>query len=431
MLSGLDSQFYEVLHLWADKYTIGADAGYNKPMGIRAMVCMRCEHPLEEGAHYCSYCGAPIEHGEVPNWRREQAERLLREAMSLNEQGRYEEALLACEGALALEPEMLPALSLKALLHEKRGQIEQAIATYQRVVQLNPLSVSERAKLEALRRQPKIAVRPVLSTARPLWLEALPAILAFIGAGVVLVVGLAVVLRLSTPSAPPAQPPSSPSESAAEPAQTAQQPPFVVNAPAESAAPAVPPVMVDPSRLALAPTPETSQPPRGAIPHSAPSASNKSEPSGKSNGAPTSQNGQTAAPAQGDLMPDVEVRESQQGGVYEIYVHKDESSSGSAPSSSPAHPREDPLETARRHQMAGNYREAIEAYMQALPTAPSQGEVHQQIAICYLRLGDKANARAHFQQAIQAYQQQIQRGQNVDSAREGIRACEQGLKLCE
>ncbi|MEN3000909.1 MAG: tetratricopeptide repeat protein [Armatimonadota bacterium] len=388
------------------------------------MVCMRCEHPVGEGAHYCSHCGAPVEHVDVPNWRRDRAERLLREALSLSEQGRYEEALLACEGALALEPEMLPALSLKALLHEKRGQIEQAIEAYQRVVQLNPLSVSERARLEALRRQPRAIVRMQAPAPRPLWVEALPAVLAFIGAGVVLVVGLVAILRLSAPSAPSASPAPPASESASAPSSAVQpSSPSPMPAQPEATSPAVPPVMVDPSRLALAPIP----PPRGAIPP-APAPSEKPPLSGKPDQV-SKPNSSSAE--QGNLMPDVEVRESQSQGVYEIYVHKGEASEVAPPTREAAPPPEDPLEIARRHQMAGNYREAIEAYQQALPTAPSQGDVHQQIAICYLRLNDKANARLHFQQAIQAYQLQIQRGQDVPAAQEGIRACEQGLKLCD
>jgi hypothetical protein len=167
-----------------------------------------------------------VEQTRVPDWRREQAERLLREAMSLNEQGRTEEALLACEGALALDPEWLPALSLKALLHERRGQIEQAIETYQRVVQLNPLSISERARLEALRRQPRAVGQASRGIARPLWLEALPVILAFIGAGVVLIVGLVAILRLSAPvSAPHCPSACRPSAETASPSMQPTTPP--------------------------------------------------------------------------------------------------------------------------------------------------------------------------------------------------------------
>jgi tetratricopeptide (TPR) repeat protein len=390
------------------------------------MVCMRCEHPLQEGAHYCPHCGAPVEQTRVPDWRREQAERLLREAMSLNEQGRTEEALLACEGALALDPEWLPALSLKALLHERRGQIEQAIETYQRVVQLNPLSISERARLEALRRQPRAVGQASRGGTRPLWMEALPVILAFIGAGMVLLVGLVAILRLSAPvSAPTASPPAAASAETASPSMQPATPP--AHAPNQPPQQAVPPVMVDPSRLALAPMPETTAPPRGAIPPLAAPSLEKRDSQTAPNGTSPRAKNEPPRTEQDEVLPDVEVREDTQRGVYRIEVHRNETPSNQ----STGQPREDPLEVARRHQMAGNYREAIAAYEQALPTASSPGTVHQQIAICYLRLGEKVNARTHFQQAIQAYQEQIQRGQQVEAAREGIRACEQGLKLCE
>jgi tetratricopeptide (TPR) repeat protein len=389
---------------------------------------------VQADARYCPSCGAPIEGGDELTARREQAERLLQEAMRLSEQGREEEALLACEGALALQPDLLPALSLKALLHERRGQIEQAIETYQRVVQLNPLSVTERARLESLRRQPRAAVRPAALSARPLWLDALPGVLALLGAGMVLMVGLVALLRLTAPTTTPAATPPAPAAStppppAPSPNATPANPP----APTESpAAPSVPPVLVDPSQLALAPS-ETVSPPRGSIPATPPTPKTDAPAPSTPSNAQNSANGKEATNrAQSDLMPDVEVREPRQEGVYEIYVHKGEAASEpSRSNANPAPARENPLETARRHQMAGNYRQAIEAYQQALPTAPSQGEVYQQIAICYLRLGDKPNARTHFLRAIEAYQAQIQRGERVDAAREGIRACEQGLKLCE
>jgi tetratricopeptide (TPR) repeat protein len=111
------------------------------------------------------------------------AEQLMREAVSLFEQGRLEEALLACEGALALDETYAPALSLKGLIHERRGQVAEAMAAYERVQAVNPLSVAERARLDALRRQARAVVRP--APARPLWVETLPVALAFLGVGLV------------------------------------------------------------------------------------------------------------------------------------------------------------------------------------------------------------------------------------------------------
>jgi hypothetical protein len=195
------------------------------------------------------------------------AEQLMREAVALFEQGRLEEALLACEGALALDETYAPALSLKGLIHERRGQVAEAIAAYERVQAVNPLSVAERARLDALRRQARAVVRP--APAHPLWVETLPVALAFLGVGLVLLIGFALVLRWSAPPAPaPSQPVASTNESV--PSPVSPLPSATVPAPpAETPTPnppqaVVPPVMIDPSRLALAPA--QSNPPRGEIP---------------------------------------------------------------------------------------------------------------------------------------------------------------------
>lgn len=344
---------------------------------------------------------------------RAQVERLMREAMSLYEQGRIEESLLACEGALALDDTYAPALSLKGLIHERRGQIREAIAAYERVQAVNPLSVSERARLEALRRSPRAAVRPAPS--RPLWQETLPVALAFLGAGMILLVGLALVLRWSAPA--PIVESARPAVAATEPIEPRPTPPPPTAPPptAEPPQAIVPPVVVDPSRVALAPAEPA---PRGTIPTlPAPDenadAERKPERTANANAKPTSES---------EVMPDVKVEETQRG-VYEIRVQR-------VSETPPQRPSTNPLTTAQNLQRAGNYREAIQAYLQALPSASNPAEVHQQIATCYLRLGDKANARMHFQQAIAEYERQIQAGREVEAARQGIAACQNGLLLC-
>lgn len=349
------------------------------------------------------------------------AEQLMREAVSLFEQGRLEEALLACEGALALDETYAPALSLKGLIHERRGQVAEAMAAYERVQAVNPLSVAERARLDALRRQARAVVRP--APVRPLWAETLPVALAFLGVGLVLLIGFALVLRWSAPPAPaPSQPVASTAESIPPPASpppsaTIPAPPAETPTPNPPQA-VVPPVMIDPSRLALAPA--QSNPPRGEIP-TLPAPEPETKPTPKSETPKPSGD----RPRDSEVMPDVKVEETQRG-VYEIRVER-------APSQSPNRgaPRtSDALTQAQNLQRAGNYREAIQAYLQALPTAPNPAEVHQQTATCYLRLGDKANARAHFQQAIAEYERQIQAGREVETARQGIAACQNGLLLC-
>ncbi|GIV04585.1 MAG: hypothetical protein KatS3mg016_0160 [Fimbriimonadales bacterium] len=351
-----------------------------------------------------------------------QVERLMHEAMSLYEQGRLEEALLACEGALALNENYAPALSLKGLIHERRGQIREAIDAYERVQAVNPLSVSERARLEALRRQRNAVARPAPN--RPLWIEALPAVLAFLGAGMILLMGLFLMMRWTAPapSSPPAAVASAPTEPRPE-TQPPAIPPPVQETPAPSTSPqtVVPPVMVDPSRVALAPA-DTPPPPRGTIP---------TLPAPDSNASADRQPSPPPAPSKTDtnseVMPDVKVEETQRG-VYEIRVQR--VGEGQNTQRTPSRSSNDALTQAQNHQRAGNYREAIQAYLQALPNAPNPAEVYQQIAICYLRLGEKANARVYFQQAIAEYERQIQAGRDADAARQGIAACQNGLLLC-
>jgi len=348
------------------------------------------------------------------------AEQLMREAVALFEQGRLEEALLACEGALALDESYAPALSLKGLIHERRGQVAEAIAAYERVQAVNPLSVAERARLDALRRQARAVVRP--APARPLWVETLPVVLAFLGVGLVLLIGFALILRWSAPPAPaPSQPVASTSESTVPP--VSPNPSTVPALPAETPQSnppqaIVPPVTVDPSRLALAPAEPA--PPRSEIP-TLPAPETETKPAPKTE----TPKPNTDRAGDSEVMPDVKVEETQRG-VYEIRVER-------APSQSPnrsASRASDALTQAQDLQRAGNYREAIQAYLQALPTAPNPAEVHQQIATCYLRLGDKANARTHFLQAIAEYERQIQAGRDVETARQGIAACQDGLLLC-
>ncbi|MFQ3611345.1 MAG: tetratricopeptide repeat protein, partial [Fimbriimonadales bacterium] len=369
----------------------------------------------------------------LPDGARE--EPLLREAMGLFEQKRYSEALLACEGALVLNPQSIAALALKGAIHERLGQVSEAIRAYERVLELNPLSVSERVRLEALRGQVQRAGK---ATYPPLWKETLPVVLAFMGTSVVLIVGLVMVLRLSTPSAPPQSP--SP-QVATEPAPTVPPPNLrrpaeeSTDAPATPTPPsngAVPPVVIDPSRVALAPSSPPDTTLRGAIPPlpSAPPERETREQSSTESRPPRETTPPSPEPSRSEVMPDVQVRETEQRGVYEIRVYT-AGSGNSAERPQRSANTNTALTQAQNYQMAGNFREALNAYRQALAQAEFKGAILQQMAICYFRLGDLANARQHFQQAIAEYERQIQQGRDVESARQGIVACQNGLRLCE
>ena len=80
--------------------------------------------------------------------------------------------------------------------------------------------------------------------------------------------------------------------------------------------------------------------------------------------------------------------------------------------------------------MSGDYDGAISAYRQALGGG-NQGQVYQQIATCYQRLGRNKDAVANYQSAIKSYDQQIASGSNTEDAQRGKRSSELGLRVSQ
>jgi tetratricopeptide (TPR) repeat protein len=82
---------------------------------------------------------------------RERLVNLLEMAFFHNDAGNTDPAILACEAALAINPASSTAHSLLGTLYEKKGDSERAIEHFEAVVNLNPDSTADVAKLEQLR----------------------------------------------------------------------------------------------------------------------------------------------------------------------------------------------------------------------------------------------------------------------------------------
>ena len=79
----------------------------------------------------------------------------------------------------------------------------------------------------------------------------------------------------------------------------------------------------------------------------------------------------------------------------------------------------------------GDVDKAVVAYRKALSTAgDGSAYVYQQLGQCYQSRGDKNNAIANFQKAIDAYQGLVKVGHQADFALTGIRICKSGIKIC-
>lgn len=410
------------------------------------MFCKQCGAYNTDNSRFCHQCGhrlqpernlPPLDESvfqmDAPE-QQEKIQHLLNEALNHEADGRLQEAILACEGVLVLDPANTSAHSLLGLIYEKQGDLRKAVAEYEKVVALNPDSVADRAKLEDLRRRLHMPI-PRTPREEPNQIPLLIGIFVAVG---LFVMGLAALnyqerrepARTQTPPTAPAQPapqagypssnwyPYNPSVPTYAPPQTPAEP-----------QPMAPPPQTRPTerassgnrnqRLPLPPLP-----PLTVVP---------SQPS------TPSQNRRSEQPAAGGsvIMPDVPLPQNSGGQpagrqpVMEIIVRP--GSLGTAGVVAPPPPSmeaEDLLRVAQQHQLAGRYREAIPLYQKALQGATDKGFVYQQMGLCYQRIGDLDSARRAYQQAIDEYERQIAANRNVERAQRGLEAAKQGLAAC-
>lgn len=417
--------------------------------GVKQVFCTQCGAQLQEGSKYCHQCGHRLQPGrstltldenafelDSPE-RQEKIRQLLNEALTCEAEGRFQEAILACEGVLVLDPGNTSAHSLLGLIYEKQGDLRKAAAEYEKVVTLNPDSVADRAKLEEVRRRLRMPVAaPPRETANPLPLV----IGAFVSVGL-FVAGLAALNYQSKPKpAPPSQPvqlqPATPTANYPAypgyyPAITTPQ--TATTLPQNTPAPAPPQrpntaSSLRPERLPLPPLPPMTVAP--------PTETNGAGTPSNSRPVRNTQNSPATEP-NSVVMPDVPLQSSTPPApparqpVIEINVRNPAPSNGSpiAPPS-PVMEAQELIRVAQQHQLAGRYRDAIPLYQKALEGASDRGFIYQQIGLCYQRLGELESARNAYQQAIAEYERQIAANQNVERARRGLEAARQGLAAC-
>lgn len=138
------------------------------------MFCRECGAGISADSKFCKECGAKIG-GSVKTMaltvqdlepvasdvNQERLTKLLDMAFWHNDAGNLDAAVKACEAALVINPSSTTAHSLLATIYEKKGDDESAIAHLQVVLELNPDSFADQAKLEELRKGERVrAIQP-------------------------------------------------------------------------------------------------------------------------------------------------------------------------------------------------------------------------------------------------------------------------------
>lgn len=414
------------------------------------MFCTQCGAYNTDDSRFCHRCGHRLqpEH-KIPTLdesafqldspeQQEKIQQLLNDALAHEAEGRWHEAILACEGVLVLDPANTSAHSLLGLIYEKQGELQKAVAEYEKVVALNPDSVADRAKLEELRRRLRMPT-PKPHHREPNQTPLLIGIFVTVG---LFVLGLAAMNYQERPK--PAQPQTQPS---AQP--SAGYTPYEWYAPTapgyvQPTAPQAPSASQPVTPLQERPGERTSSgvraerlplPPLPPLTVAPPSQSATAHPQSER---PQNNSGSTQPSTGGSVvMPDVPLQPGTSGQpagrqpVMEITVRPGTGGgSGVVAPPPPSMESEDLMRVAQQHQLAGRYREAIPLYQKALQGATDKGFIYQQIGLCYQRLGELDSARNAYQQAIAEYERQIAANQNVERARRGLEAAKQGLAAC-
>ena len=149
------------------------------------IACKHCSTPNSLDSTFCKKCGTAV----PADQKREaalQLDKLVDEGLAALNAGRTAEALAIADSAVASDPSHLGALHLKSAIHERRGEIADALESAERIVELNPDSELDRIKRNGLRNSLLSASTPVQPDRRVAAVAALAAMILVACVGVVL-----------------------------------------------------------------------------------------------------------------------------------------------------------------------------------------------------------------------------------------------------
>jgi tetratricopeptide (TPR) repeat protein len=112
--------------------------------------CKQCGTHNSLDSTFCRKCGTEIGEAEIQEGRAK-LEMLTSEGTTAFNEGRTDEALAVAESVLLSDPDSIAALWLKAICHERRDEIAQALECADRIVELNPDSELDRIRRNQLR----------------------------------------------------------------------------------------------------------------------------------------------------------------------------------------------------------------------------------------------------------------------------------------
>lgn len=405
---------------------------------MRHLSCPACQTSNALDSLFCRACGTALP-DDIRQALKAENMQLLQDGQRLLVLNRGEEARKVAESILEVEPENADAMALLGDAYERDGMLEDALATYERVVELRPDSPLDRIRAAQIGKT--LAARQLAVEAprerRNLVGAAAMAILLLFSVGAALTIASRPAAQETPSNTTPettgptafrsvAPVPTGPETTAAPQAQT---PAPGTSGLVASNTPNPPSAAIqgplggrstptnDPGYAPLSPNMPVNVSPSGAQP-TAPVTQPQPEIPAPSN--TTAESGGTPAEAAAQDDP----------GSIEIRVHPGARPAGNNPGSEqPASGSVDNLiRQARDLYTQGKFSDAARLYETALQRGASKGSTNQRLAQCYEKLGRRADAVAAYQRAIAAYESQINAGQGSARIQAALETCRAALR---
>lgn len=371
---------------------------------------------------------------------------LIYAAYKHKEAGAIEDAIVACQGALALNDRSAPAHSLLGSLYESKGDIPSAIYQFEKVQALDPGNVANQQKIASLRQAPRIFADDASASAGkwkfPIKMDRVIPYVPIVVPAVVFVAVLAVLFmtvgknraaqdrttfvppkqnipQTTSPVTPGAQMPGAQMPDAGDLTRMAQ--------------PYLGPGQVTPGDQTRnrsskdgreeQNTPQRTGPVQVPVPKSG-------VVSGPHTPAPLPPMSAQPAPKPSQSAPPVITPiEEQPRPSMRISTPPPTPAPKPKPAPQPVPQTADPEARAMQYQGSGKYQEAISSYRDALNRTSDPGRIYQQIAICQQRLGQREQAVSSYKSAIRSYRDQLSAGRDASEVQRNIRSCEAGIDV--
>lgn len=423
--------------------------------------CQNCQAANTLDSKFCRSCGNALAEDAIQVALAEHA-KLVSEGERMAFDRRYDEAMAVAETAIASHPASREALCLKATVHEQRGELGDAITTYERVVELYPDSALDKIKLNHLRNV--LALQDPEESTRP---QRRRALLAG-AAATVLVVCIGATIGLmqgrNRDEAPKLVMQDPVVNQQANPGNGFQMNPQAVGQQANPNAVQEP--STDPSRLNVegpgrvfdsgprntvieGPLTGDRVPMIGGVDPVVPPI----RPVIQSVQQPTDGTGRPTEPVQGDGQttktgPDpapqlvtgntnaTAVKPVEDPGYINIRISDPNgpriggnTGSGVGTSSQSATGARALLAAAQNHHQTGDYAKAAQTYERALEAGADPGRTNQNLAMVYQQLGRRNDALRAYQRAVNAYERQIASGGDATRLNMAIETCKKAIEV--